>query len=924
MLSYCFKDTWFDEGKYLFSSTGKYAPFGGNLDPVRASEEYLPPINYIFGNIVNMINHRYNKRFDDKLYVRAVRPMKLTPMPIKKQIFKDNEYGICVFDGINSKLQEFLNSNTKDKRKYITMEKKLKLLVKEYPDGVPKDIKDFKYICDKLLCNIKIYNMLGGVLLDCKRTKPNKNTMTFELVNSIQNHVDRVIKNRTEEKILPKELYAICEENIKNKIYQIVYRTSKIYRIETVDKIYTIKHTNELSGIINKFLDNMAKFGNHTCENDNLDNFLINFYKVSGTKSFFNNRPDDIFEFPEIDHSKSYARFKECEYYEGFPALIHYFARVEPDHELRPAGIYMGDLIPPDNNPLELLNSYFGRCTLFAPEIKFLKSLGFTFIPILGAWGSVMEFEWGNEFLEKDIHGMSPYAYCSGRLGMFANKYTKVFYGNKKWAEHIKYLYPDRIDKYYEMGDYNEIPIDFEPYVESHHLHIAGAITSYSRIQVLQQFLELDPTTIIKMNLDGFFVSNTNQKLLKNFRIKPNRIAQLTVSEHYIKFGGFSDEELTKMDIPYHEPEYEGNLHLSGPGGYGKTFWALTNRTYMGILYVCDAKKTCASKHLEYGVNPMVVARMNRDYETTIKMCKFKRHPATIVFDEAPKYHGQIKKIMENFPYSRYIFIADLDKNNKSYQLEDFTRTEPMETLWDKVKHFTTDYRCECEQLAQLKQGLRDIIDDPLYENIRIFKNCFPNIMEKYNIQTITKDELFKKYNRDDYILCCRKSCDEKIIVHTPKPDCKLSYLYKICKEKHDHTDECFENLCPCEKYDNERKIRCGRTSCNHDTLLFNKELEYYTDIINEQTGIKKYMFIKSDTDNITGKKYNYGDIVYEIPNCNKSSYEARHAFTVHQVQGETITTNIFIDDKNFWNVNMYYVAISRAKKLNQIYIIRN
>jgi ATP-dependent exoDNAse (exonuclease V) alpha subunit len=54
--------------------------------------------------------------------------------------------------------------------------------------------------------------------------------------------------------------------------------------------------------------------------------------------------------------------------------------------------------------------------------------------------------------------------------------------------------------------------------------------------------------------------------------------------------------------------------------------------------------------------------------------------------------------------------------------------------------------------------------------------------------------------------------------------------------------------------------------------------------------------------------------------------YEKTNAFTTHSVQGETFYNKIFIDIEIIYsnNLRLLYTAISRAKKLDQIYIVNN
>jgi len=70
-----------------------------------------------------------------------------------------------------------------------------------------------------------------------------------------------------------------------------------------------------------------------------------------------------------------------------------------------------------------------------------------------------------------------------------------------------------------------------------------------------------------------------------------------------------------------------------------------------------------------------------------------------------------------------------------------------------------------------------------------------------------------------------------------------------------------------------------------------------------------------------TCSKYNTGTVFIQKKKPNSTS-ELRHAFTVHQTQGLTVESNLFIDPMKLFDPRMAYTAISRAKILNQIYLI--
>ena len=64
------------------------------------------------------------------------------------------------------------------------------------------------------------------------------------------------------------------------------------------------------------------------------------------------------------------------------------------------------------------------------------------------------------------------------------------------------------------------------------------------------------------------------------------------------------------------------------------------------------------------------------------------------------------------------------------------------------------------------------------------------------------------------------------------------------------------------------------------------------------------------------------GEIIVSSTKPEMCKSEIRHCFTTHSIQGETALFNLFIDSARMFDSRMFYTAISRAKKLSQIFII--
>jgi len=96
----------------------------------------------------------------------------------------------------------------------------------------------------------------------------------------------------------------------------------------------------------------------------------------------------------------------------------------------------------------------------------------------------------------------------------------------------------------------------------------------------------------------------------------------------------------------------------------------------------------------------------------------------------------------------------------------------------------------------------------------------------------------------------------------------------------------------------------------------FHKNKDEYTKQFTGKFSKEKYYITE------TSIKYSCGDIIITDEIIDKQfKPEVRHSFTVHSIQGETCHTKLFIHRARM-TLRMFYTAISRAKKYEQIYLI--
>jgi hypothetical protein len=102
-------------------------------------------------------------------------------------------------------------------------------------------------------------------------------------------------------------------------------------------------------------------------------------------------------------------------------------------------------------------------------------------------------------------------------------------------------------------------------------------------------------------------------------------------------------------------------------------------------------------------------------------------------------------------------------------------------------------------------------------------------------------------------------------------------------------------------------KIEDMILSRSHNTK--NRYTEYFSEM-------NKWYITKNS------RYFHNGDII--VGNKPDTECEIRHSFTIHSIQGETADHKLYINMDNIYDKRLLYTAISRARTINQIVIIKN
>ena len=236
----------------------------------------------------------------------------------------------------------------------------------------------------------------------------------------------------------------------------------------------------------------------------------------------------------------------------------------------------------------------------------------------------------------------------------------------------------------------------------------------------------------------------------------------------------------------------------------------------------------------------------------------------------------------------------------------------------------------------------RALTDDP--ERIKLIRN-YANVLLVDEVSMLTENQkvqLFNTYNDMKIIMCgdlgyqlpsidgveCSTEGFDNIVYHKTDYRCKCNKLKYIKKqlrkmindglnkfEINNWVIKAFREMNRVIKLDDLKSLY------NIDDMILsgtNEIKNYYTEMFQGKFDKEKY-YVKDNN-----KLYCNGDIVITNEKPDKCSCEIRHCFTTHSIQGETAQFKLFIDSNKMFDSRMFYTAISRAKSLDQIYIIDN
>ena len=667
--------------------------------------------------------------------------------------------------------------------KYSGMKKKLikdELLYRE--SGVSEE--DINMISNKYQVNIEVNTPFQKNFITCKSDK--KALTTFKFINTRVDHVEHNrIVNLKPEIVSQSELNEI-KTSLRGKYHTYTKNNRGVSSISTIDKTY--KKDNEYNNYITKFqketgiknyyLDDMVDVDVSRFVRQGVHfNETIDFKDIENAK---NNEK----KYNHIDMEKAYSNFKMCKYYKGFVGNITDYRKT---NKIVGLGYYRIENIR-FQNATKRLKQYNDVMKIYnnnvypSQELEFLKANGVEFDIIEGCWGTTFDFEFDEHMLNTKDNDIKYYCKYVGTM-FYYSEYNSFFMNcDETLAEHITY------SSDYDMVSFNqeekEVKVSYKKQHNNHLSHVCGFITSYMRMNALEQLLSIEIDDVIRVCVDGIYLYG-DYKTLNCFRDKPELIKQNDPSDSYISNNVC---EIAKCKTPFRSHNKK-ELH-KGVGGSGKTHLNINDEGLIRKLFVAPSWKLSRSKNKECGIKNQVWANIISDDPEKIEYIR--ENYNVLILDEISMMSNETKiKIFLLYPDMKIIMCGD-----PGFQLPSFSEgTTPFKCVgFDNIIKYDKNRRCKCPDLQQILTFCRDNIElEGLYHIVK------PMIKQK-----ISKDNMKQMYKKEDLILCRsnkkknlytemfdeiekfyilktdRKYCKGEIVFDKPDDNYKLGLHYEI------------------------------------------------------------------------------------------------------------------------------------------------
>lgn len=808
----------------------------------------------------------------------------------------------CFFNPIKAWIENLISMITKKttRDRVTTLHRKLNQINKyiaKYADGLPHDhIVD---ICNELKISVSVSFPFNKLLsIDCKCT--GKSMKHFSYINTKMDHVDfgfeDTILNKSDVECVTRDELLLIQKQLQTDKIQYYFKkdSTNICEIITPEKKYVIN--NDYKDIINKFeIDNDL---HNICIDDisqpELSTFINNGTHYNSTIDFVDidkyvGNPENLFDTSYLNNRKdllhgdmttAYTQFKLSKYYQGFLGKITDFRKT---NTIQGVGIY------------QICNLDFSNCNPDFKKINDKMKIYECYDIIEGA-----KFQ-----IPTDYTPIKTNTYTSAELNMLSK--MGVTYDILAGCWGVTHLDFDFTQEMFKKTD-GSTCWNSSDYPDRSGIRLyakwVGSCDSHSRKTRLYMPCTEDFATILKNKYKDQIEYFSNDEVrfnmdLKHHYHKGHITAFITAYQRLNVI-----EQLLKMD-------YDKLVRVCVDGIY---------HTQKDVIYSNSFSQK--GFHYEYKLG-------NVQSETYVNSKNI--------------YVNVCDTLRTNYKTELFLGAGGCGKTHRNMTDTGLIKPYYISPSWKLARNKKTEYNCNANVWANL------VSTDP--EKINIFKKY--NVLIIDEVSMMTENE--KKYIISTYSSLKLIFCGD--IKYQLQPfkdkssttDCTQFTINNIDKvteiQYNEHsrtTDKNLLTLLTDLRYFIDLNIKTTKV---YEYLQ--KEFAKYNKLINKDTlktlyntndmilcgtnnakdeytqqfsHLEKYYVIKNTAD------YSNGDIIIgkKPDNLNLNSQcVLRHSYTVHSIQGETAQGNLYIDAKTMLNNNrLFYTALSRAKTIDQIYII--
>ena len=798
-----------------------------------------------------------------------------------------------------------------------------------------------------------------------------------------EHNFNYVYDNYAETKIVTRDkLYELKNDFDEEETF---YTYSKdfhgISAIRTIDKVYQLK--DDYNETVKEFEKANFNFYHYDARKyPKLHNFIMNGTHFNGTSDFIDTSELDAEEdvVKHIDLKKAYTQYKQTKYYCGFMGKITDFRKVDNYNQVGYYYITHLDLSNANKKFVKLNEKlvWFVTKNIYSKgELDCLSEMGATFKVKYGAYGIKCDFDLSDKMINTKetvtvgdrSFEIAYYAKWVGMMASIREKRSIYMNGDDKFFQTLQTDYDIQVSEYD-----GEKRVIIPKHTINSKRHIAGQIVAYQRLVMLEQLMKMDLDKLIRICVDGIYYYDHSFESSELFAPKDKKTFRNSETARYLShivedkgdivesdayelkeyeddFGGHLDYDYSKpitiveddkqqeefMGCPIDvEPRafYKKELFL-GAGGNGKTHFNLYDEGLINVVYVAPSWKLTSAKKKEMeNSNIDCIVHQRLFYEPYSRTEKYISRWNNYIIDEASMIIEGIKDYVFKNVLGKIVFCGDI-----GYQLPPVVTSQIKVMFCEKYMktHKVSD---KCNVILKYVKDVTKLINKAKDKEIR---NEIALIMNEYDEKVLefksdenlemSESEIISYYDGMVNNLVEKVGCKHIFYEMNEKGFDNVRTLKKNYRVKCDKLMELLLCIRKCIKCNNQATRLEGtnmlKSYCKiidieelkkiykkEDTIICSEKvfMNQYTKLFKD---IEKYRVLDNTRD------YCNGDIVFE--KIKKVKTELRHGFTIHSVQGVTIPKDnkLFIDTRKIKSLKMLYTALSRAKYINQIYLLK-